>query len=167
MAIKLYLSAKLKTMRRKEREIKDVVIIHQILSQSSVCRLAIHDEPFPYIVPMNYGYADGNIYFHCALEGRKLDLLRKNNKVGFEIEYDSEVVKGAISCQWTTRYRSVIGTGEVEIIDEAEEKTIGFDAIMKQHGKTDNEYIPKALAKALVLKLNIHSFTAKQAGDWT
>ncbi|MCG8579278.1 MAG: pyridoxamine 5'-phosphate oxidase family protein [Bacteroidales bacterium] len=153
-------------MRRKEREIKDAVIIHQILSQSSICRLAIHDEPFPYIVPMNYGYVDGTIYFHCATEGRKLDLLKKNNKVGFEIEYDSEVLKGAVSCQWTTRYRSVIGTGEVDIIDDIETKTLGLDTIMKQHGKADNEYIPGAMAKALVLRLKIKSFTAKQAGDW-
>ncbi|MBK3517565.1 pyridoxamine 5'-phosphate oxidase family protein [Carboxylicivirga marina] len=153
-------------MRRKEREIKDAVIIHQILSQSSVCRLAIYDEHFPYIVPMNYGYADGKLYFHCALEGRKLDLIRKNNKVGFEIEYDSEVVKGDVSCQWTTRYRSVIGTGEVEIISDDEGKKFGFDVIMKQHGKENNEYIPAVLNKALVLKVNIMSYTAKQAGDW-
>ncbi|WP_430816987.1 pyridoxamine 5'-phosphate oxidase family protein [Carboxylicivirga sp. RSCT41] len=153
-------------MRRKEREIKDAVIVHQILSESSICRLAIYDDPFPYIVPMNYGYEDGAIYFHCATDGRKLDLLRKNNKVGFEIEYDSEVLKGAVSCQWTTRYRSVIGTGEVEIIEDTDAKIAGMDAIMKQHGKTDNEYIPKVMAKALILKLSIKSFTAKQAGDW-
>ena len=135
-------------MRRKEREIKDAVVIHQLLSQASICRLAIHDEPFPYIVPMNYGYADGAIFFHCATEGRKLDLLRKNNKVGFEIECDSEVVKGAVSCQWTTRYRSVIGTGEIEFIDDVKGKTLGLDAIMKQHGKADNEYIPSLFSQS-------------------
>ncbi len=153
-------------MRRKEREIKDAVIIHQILSKSSVCRLAIHDEPFPYIVPMNYGYKGGALFFHCALEGKKLELIKNNNKVGFEIEYDSEVIHDVISCKWTTRYRSVIGTGEVEIISDNEEKKFGFDAIMQQHGKFDNVYNEAALKKALVLKLKIISYSAKQAGDW-
>jgi len=154
-------------MRRKEREIKDAVIVHQILSQSSVCRLAIHDEPYPYIVPLNYGYKENALYFHCALAGRKLELIKQNNKVGFEIEFDSEVIKGAESCQWTTHYRSVIGTGEIELITDTDGKSHGLDVIMQQHGKKDNTYEPKVLEKALVLKLKIVSFTAKQAGDWT
>lgn len=153
-------------MRRKEREIKDAIIIHQILSQSSVCRVAFHDDPFPYIVPMNYGYEKGVIYFHCALNGLKLDLLQKNNKVGFEIELDSKIIKGEESCQWTTHYRSVIGTGEIEIVNDEAGKIKGLDVIMKQHGKADNKYDLKVLERALVLKLNIVSFTAKQAGDW-
>lgn len=153
-------------MRRKEREIKDELIINKILSESSVCRLALYDEPYPYIVPLNYGYSDGALYFHCAKEGRKLRLLESNNKVGFEIEYHSEVIGGNVSCDYTTRYRSIIGTGFVKILHADEEKRFGFDAIMKQHGKDDNTYIQRFLDKALVLKLEIKSMTAKQAGDW-
>jgi nitroimidazol reductase NimA-like FMN-containing flavoprotein (pyridoxamine 5'-phosphate oxidase superfamily) len=153
-------------MRRKEREIKDQEVILKILSQSSICRLAFNDEPYPYIVPLNFGYQNGALYFHCALEGRKLNLIKNNNHVGFEIEYDSEVVKGKVACQYTTRYRSIIGTGNMEIIDDDEGKRMGLDVLMYQHGKTDNEYIPGALKKTLVLKLNIVSISAKQAGDW-
>ncbi|TRX66220.1 pyridoxamine 5'-phosphate oxidase family protein [Carboxylicivirga sp. M1479] len=153
-------------MRRKEREIKDPDIIHEILSQSSICRLAIHDEPYPYLVPMNFGYRNNALYFHCATGGRKLDLLKQNNKVGFEIEYDSQLIKGDVACQWTTKYRSIIGTGEMNIITNDDEKREGFDIIMQQHGKHDNTYIQAALDKALVLKLEINSLSAKQAGDW-
>ena len=153
-------------MRRKEREITDQEIIQKILSQSSICRLAFNDEPYPYIVPMNYGYHDDALYFHCALEGRKLELIKKNSRLAFEIEYESEVIKGKVACQYTTRYRSVIGTGDMEIIQDDEQKRFGLDVLMRQHGKSDNTYIPAALKKTLVLKLTINSLSAKQAGDW-
>jgi len=59
-------------MRRKEREITDQQIIDKILSESIICRLALYDEEFPYIVPMDFGYADNALFFHCAREGKKL-----------------------------------------------------------------------------------------------
>ncbi len=86
-------------MRRKERCIKDQEIIEQILRQSVICRVAMHDEEYPYMVPMNYGYRDHTLYFHCALEGKKLELIRKNNHVCFEIELSHEIIKYAESCR--------------------------------------------------------------------
>ena len=153
-------------MRRNERKITDQEIINKILSESLICRIALFDDDFPYIVPMNFGFKDNALYFHCAIEGKKIDLIQKNNKVGFEIEAEHEILKFEQSCKWTTKYRSIIGTGEIEILRDFEEKTKGLDILMQQHGKFDNSYKPKQVENILILKLNISSLSVKQAGDW-
>ena len=154
-------------MRRKEKEIKEKEIINEILNNSQICRIAILDDDYPYIVPMNYGYDNNSIYFHCATNGRKIDLLRLNNKVGFEIEQSHEVVKNELSCKWTTNYRSIIGYGKIVIINDFEQKKKGLDIIMRQHGKTKNLYNDNAIKNVLILKLNIKDLTAKQSGEYS
>ncbi len=153
-------------MKRKERKIIDQEIINKILSEFLICRIALFDDEHPYIVPMNYGFKDNALYFHCAIEGKKIDLIQKNNKVGFEIEDEHEILKFDESCKWTTKYRSIIGTGEIEIIRDYEEKVKGLDILMQQHGKQDNSYNSRHVDHILILKLNILSLSAKQAGDW-
>ena len=153
-------------MRRTEREIKDHNLLEQLLKNANTCRLAIHDAPYPYIVALNYGYENNSLYIHCAKEGKKIDLLKQNNKVGFQIEIGSEIVKHDESCQWTTKYRSLVGSATVEIIDEHSEKVKGLDIIMKHSGKHDNSYNSKAVEKVLILKVSIQEITGKQAGDW-
>lgn len=151
-------------MRRKDREITDKKIIHEILTESFICRLGLFDNNYPYVIPLNYGYRENSLYFHCALQGKKTDLIKQNNKVGFEIEQTYEITKSDISCKWTTKYRSVTGNGSIEIISDFEEKKKGLDIIMQHHGKNDNEYNDKLLENMLVLKLNINNISAKQAG---
>jgi len=150
-------------MRRNDREITDPESLDKILKESSICRVALFDDEFPYVVPMNYGYKDQTIYFHCATEGRKLDLIRKNNKVGFEVEHSSRVVAHEIACGWTTKYCSVIGTGTMEILDQFEDKVQGLNAIMEQHGRFDNAYDENLLKRVMVLKLSINSLTGKES----
>lgn len=153
-------------MRRKEREISNQTIIEEILKQSTICRIALNDGEFPYIVPLNYGYTNHTLYFHCATQGKKLDLIQKNNKVAFEIESGCEIIPHEESCKWTTKYRSIIGLGEIVILSDFEEKKKGLDVIMNHNGKEKNSYNEKAVNNILVLKLSIQQISAKQAGDW-
>ena len=76
-------------MRRQEREIRDEAEIQEILEKGLVCRLGLYDGQYPYVVPLNYGYRNGCIYFHCAREGRKIDILKKNDRVCIEVDIDS------------------------------------------------------------------------------
>ncbi len=64
-------------MRRQEREIRDEAEIQEILEKGLVCRLGLYDGQYPYVVPLNYGYRNGCMYFHCAREGRKIDILKR------------------------------------------------------------------------------------------
>lgn len=151
-------------MRRNDKEVKDPEIIEQVLKTAQICRVGFLDEVYPYIVPMNYGYADNHIYFHCAPEGKKIELIRRNNKVCFEIELFHDLVSAEVSCDWTTKFRSVIGYGLISILQETLEKIDALDIIMKQHGKLDNEYNERLLNRVGILKLEIKSVTCKQSG---
>jgi len=153
-------------MRRKDKEIQDSKIIEEILNKSLICRIALFDEEYPYIVPMNYGYHNQSLYFHCALKGKKIDLINKNNKVAFEIEYFHEIIKKELSCDWSTKYRSLMGTGSIEILTDSDEKRKGLDILMQQHGREVNTYDEKSLKRVVVLKLSIKELSAKQSGDW-
>ncbi len=153
-------------MRRNEKEIKDKEIIKEILIKSNICRIALHDEEFPYIIPMNFGYFKNTLYFHCAKEGKKIDLIKKNNKVGFEIEQSHEILKDKKSCKWTTKYRSIIGFGKIAIINDFNEKVRGLDILMTHHGKKENIYNEKAVNSVVILKLKIEGLTSKQSGEY-
>ena len=152
-------------MRRQEKEILERDIIDKILKSSRICRLAIFDKEYPYIIPMNYGYHNNSLYFHCATQGKKIDLLKQNNKVGFEIEQSHDIIEDEESCKWTTKFLSIIGTGEIVIIKDKEAKKKGLDILMIHHGKTDNIYNENALKKVVILKLDIIGMTAKQSGN--
>jgi nitroimidazol reductase NimA-like FMN-containing flavoprotein (pyridoxamine 5'-phosphate oxidase superfamily) len=154
-------------MRRKEQEVTDKSIIEKILTGSEICRVAINDEEYPYIVPMNYGYSDNALYFHSAAAGEKIDLIKKNNKVCFEIEYAGEVIRNEDPCKWSTRYLSIIGSGEIEIINDTSDKKRGLDIIMKHYGNTaQNEYNVSQVNNLVILKLTINKLTAKRSGNW-
>jgi nitroimidazol reductase NimA-like FMN-containing flavoprotein (pyridoxamine 5'-phosphate oxidase superfamily) len=154
-------------MRRKEKEITDLTIIERILQESEICRIAMMDDEEPYIVPLNYGYADNTIYVHSASAGRKIDILAKNSRVCFEIEYSSEIVKKDEPCKWTSKYRSVIGYGNIEIVTNTELKRNGLDIIMRKYGYQGLlDYKEELLNRVILLQLKIDKITGKQSGDW-
>ncbi len=154
-------------MRKTNQEIKDEKILKEILSGATICRLAMMDGERPYIIPFNYGYRDGCIYIHSAPEGKKIDLLLQNPEVCFEVEDEMEILTGDRACDWTTRYRSVVGYGTVEIYSDEQSKQQGLEAIMAQHGAPElKEFNPKNLKRIVILKLSITSMTGKQSSKW-
>jgi nitroimidazol reductase NimA-like FMN-containing flavoprotein (pyridoxamine 5'-phosphate oxidase superfamily) len=154
-------------MRRKQCEITDQKVIEEILSKSEVCRIAMIDNGRPYIVPLNYGYKDKTIYFHSSPYGRKIELLKSNNKVCFEIESFSQIIQKEISCDWSTKYRSVIGYGTVEFIKDTHNKIEALNIIMAHYGKTGKDlFKDKSLEDVLILKLKIEEISGKQLGNW-
>jgi nitroimidazol reductase NimA-like FMN-containing flavoprotein (pyridoxamine 5'-phosphate oxidase superfamily) len=156
-------------MRKKEREITDRDELIAILEEADVCRIAIHDEPAPYIVTMNFGYETGGetaLFFHCAVEGRKLDLLAGNDTVGFEMDVGHELVRGEKPCQWSMKYRSIVGTGRVAEILGEKAKKAALDRIMDHYGFGEREktYDDAALQRTKILKLTVGEMTGKRRG---
>lgn len=149
-------------MRRREREIRDEAGIQEILEKELVCRLGLYDGQYPYVVPMNYGYRDGRLYFHCAAEGRKIDMLKKNDRVCIEVDIDSRIVRGDTPCRWAAKYRSVIGFGRARIVDDDKAKKAGLDVIMAHYGGSGGDYDEKSLQRTSLIEVVLDSITGKQ-----
>ncbi len=152
-------------MRRKDRQIVKKEDLEEIISNADVCRLAINDKVYPYIVPLNFGYQwedSLKIYFHCANEGRKIELLDVNNHVGFEIDIRHELVKGNVACDWGMKYKSVIGNGIIhEIVDETN-KINALNLLMKHYGYEGKPSYPGIMLKAVkVLCLEVNEISGK------
>ena len=154
-------------MRRKDREIKNREDIIDVLSRCSVVRLGINNNDYPYVVPMNFGFeAEGeslSLWFHCATAGLKLDLIRKNPKVGFEADCSLSLVEGERARNFTMEYESVIGHGSIEICEDSANKRHGLRAIMRQYapGK-DFDFRDEEIADLFVLRLDVVQITGKR-----
>lgn len=120
-------------MRRKEREISSRTEIDAIVHRAAVCRLALSDEGMPYIVPLCFGYRDNVLYFHSGKDGRKLDILHRNNRVCFEMEGDCRIRDAEEPCRWGLVYQSVVGFGRAFLVDDEEEKRRALTAIMQHY----------------------------------
>ncbi len=152
-------------MRKSEREIKDSEEMEAIIQQAQICRIGLSEKDVPYIVPMNFGYQGNCLYFHCATEGKKLDILRQNSKVCFEMDIDHQVVKAAGSpCGWSAKYRSVIGFGKAFVIEDFQEKSAALNSITQHYGGDWYDFSEKELERVGIIKIEIHSMTGKQAG---
>lgn len=152
-------------MRRSDREITDRNEIIQIMEQCDVCRLAFNDEAVPYILPLNFGlhYENENItlYFHGATEGKKYELLRRDNRVSFEMDCSHQLVMDGNKGSCTMKYKSVIGRGRLEIVSE-KEKYNGLCILMKQYHKEDFDFDRSVISRTTVMKLVVEEVTAKE-----
>ena len=154
-------------MRKSRQEITDQGILEEILSNQVICRLAMVEGERPYIIPVNYGYREGFLYIHSAPEGKKIDLLRQNQEVCFEVEDSVEILKGERACDWSTRYRSVVGYGTVEILSDDASKQEGLEVLMAQHGAPDlTEFDPGNMLRMVILKIRITSISGKKSSKY-
>jgi uncharacterized protein len=120
-------------MRRKEKEIKNKNMIESILQEADHCVVALSDNNSPYIVPMNFGYKNQTLYLHSSKEGKKIEILKVNNKVSFGVEINIEIVKKRKPCNWGMKYKSVVGKGYAYFINDSEKKKEALDIIMAKY----------------------------------
>jgi uncharacterized protein len=152
-------------MRRKEREITDIQELEAIINNCDVCRVAFADGNVPYIVTMNFGYSgeDRKIYFHCAGEGRKIDMIHSNNYVCFEMDTSHVLHEGSKACDFGMSYDGVVGYGHILIVKDAVERISGLNQIMSHYtGRTEFVYQQDVLEKTMVLRLDISEMTGKR-----
>ena len=151
-------------MTRREREVTDRNEILNILDTCKIVHVGLVDEDEPYIVPMNYGYTmeDGlTIYLHSATKGYKLDLIRKNPKVFIEMDCDIVPIEGNMPCQYGTTYKSLMGRGLAEIVENVEEKIEAMKILMKTQTGKEFEFNEKLVSVVSVIKISISEYTAK------
>jgi nitroimidazol reductase NimA-like FMN-containing flavoprotein (pyridoxamine 5'-phosphate oxidase superfamily) len=152
-------------MTRREREVTDINEIIKIMDKAKVLHLGLVDGDEPYVVPMNYGYVfEGEnlvVYLHGARRGRKLDLMRANPKVFFELDCDITPFEGEIACKYGITYSSVMGKGVAEILEDSDAKIAGLKAIMKTQTGKDFDFDEKMASVVCVIRIDVSEFTAK------
>jgi Predicted flavin-nucleotide-binding protein len=116
---------------------------------------------YGYGVPVNYVYHNGAIYFHCAVEGSKIDNIRANNKVSFCVVGETEPVPE----RFTTRYESVIvfGTAAETEGSEKEEAFIAFtDKYCHDYMDEGMKYMARAISTTCIVKIEIQHISGKR-----
>ncbi|MEK6793616.1 MAG: pyridoxamine 5'-phosphate oxidase family protein [Spirochaetota bacterium] len=149
-------------MRRKEREITDTAEIESILKSAEVATLALIDGDTPYALPLNFGYRERTLFIHCALEGRKIDMLRRHPSVAFSVFDNYAVIRGETACHWGVRYRSVLGTGRVRFITDAAEKKRALDILMSKFTEGPFVYDEKQMSRTCTFAVDIATMSGKQ-----
>jgi nitroimidazol reductase NimA-like FMN-containing flavoprotein (pyridoxamine 5'-phosphate oxidase superfamily) len=148
-------------LRRKDKEVTEPEEIERIIREGRTCHLAMVDDGEPYVVPVTFGYDGRALYFHSALEGRKVEILKRNPRVCFSIVAAAQVVEQPPDC--TTKYRSVAGYGRATLLTDAEEKIAGIKVLMRHSLGREVDFPVKGMARTLVFRIDIEELKGKQS----
>ena len=152
-------------MTKRERQITDEAQIRAILDTAKVLHLGLAVDNEPYVLPMNYGYTweEGKLtlYLHSAVMGKKLDMIRANPTVFFELECDLSPFEGEKACQYGLAYSSVMGRGTAWIVEDAEEKMRAMSILMKTQTGKDFSFNERLVSIVAVIRIDVTEYTAK------
>lgn len=150
----------IQTMRRADRAIPDSEAQHLLRVGEYGVLSTVSADGQPYGVPVSFAYTGEAIYFHCALEGHKLENLSGNNKVSFCVVGKTQVLPD----KFATNYESVIVFGQALEVT-GEEKQAGLIELLKKYSpgymEKGERYIKGDGDKAKVYKIVIESMTGK------
>ncbi len=152
-------------MRRSDREVTDFNELVAIMEKCDVCRVAFHDEEYPYILPLNFGMRvekeTVTLYFHGALEGKKYRLLERDNRVSFEMDCGHRLVLQEEKGMCTMAYESVVGHGTLALLSE-EEKYEALCLLMRHYRPEGYAFDKAAIPRTAVMKLTVTGLTGKR-----
>ena len=152
-------------MTKRERQITDPKQIEAILDASKVLHLGLAVDNEPYVVPLNYGYTmeDGKlvIYLHGAQRGKKLDMIRSNPRVFFEMDCDRVPFDGVMPCQYGMVYSSIMGRGLAHIVEDVEEKKKAMAILMKTQTGKVFPFEDRLVRMVAVIRIDVAEYTAK------
>lgn len=153
-------------MRQKDREVTDRNEIIEIIRRCDVCRIAMNNGDFPYIVPLNFGLQADNesirLIFHSALEGTKIDIIKNDCRASFEMDCKHELQYFEDAGYCTMAYESVIGTGRIKILDEQEKEAALHQIMNHYHPDKNAHFNTAAISRTLVYVLEVETITGKR-----
>lgn len=155
-------------MRRKEREIKDISELVKILSKTYVGTLSVSGGEYPYAVPLNFGFSENEgefkVYFHCASEGKKIELIKKNPKVCFEVHTMEKITgEGESACVYSCAYESVIGFGCARELTSHNEKKDALIKIMENCTGREFDFNENQTRGVTVFEIAFREVTGKRS----
>jgi nitroimidazol reductase NimA-like FMN-containing flavoprotein (pyridoxamine 5'-phosphate oxidase superfamily) len=150
-------------MRRREKEITDRDELHRILRDARVCRVAFSDGDRPYLVPLSFALDGDDLVVHSARTGRKIEVLRRNPAVCFEVEEGVEVAPAAAACDFSMRFRTVIGFGEAEFVEDRAERSRLLALFGPRYGAPEAAVPEPEVARTCVLRIRVRELTGKRS----
>jgi len=153
-------------IRRKDKAVTDIREMREILRTAQYVTLAMCLNDEPYLVSLSHGYDEERncIYFHCAKEGKKIDILKANNLVWGQALVDHGYVQGACDHLYaTTQFR-----GRVTFAEDIEEKEHALRLMIESLDDNPEEIIEKQLApesiqRAKIGRIDIDHLSGKKA----
>jgi nitroimidazol reductase NimA-like FMN-containing flavoprotein (pyridoxamine 5'-phosphate oxidase superfamily) len=143
----------MKGMRRKEKEITDRKEMVRILTEAKYVTVAMTDVDGPYLATLTHAYdpAKNAIYFHCASDGRKVDVLRRDNRVWGQALIDRGYVTGKCDHLYeTTQFK-----GRVAFLDDPDEKRHALETMIRKNEKDPETVIKDQVTDKSVYRVNI------------
>jgi len=151
-------------MRRTEQQITGHQAVEAILQRAKVCRIGLAEDNMPYVVPVCFGYKDNCLFVHSSPQGKKIDMIGKNNMVCFEVDTDVQLVPAGDPCGFTITYHSVIGFGRAFLVDTRDEKIQALNTIMEHYSQRGDYTFPESVVDAMaIIKIQIESMTGKRS----
>ena len=123
-------------------------------------------ENAPYVLPFNFGYSDRTIYLHSAKTGKKIDILKNNNKVcvAFSTDHELRWVNEEVACSWGMKYRSVLAYGKVVFIEDYDKKVIALNRIMGNYSERTFQYSKPAVNDVQTFKVVVEKMEGRAYG---
>lgn len=149
-------------MRRKDREIADRTEIDAIICSTNLMRIALVDGDMPFLVPVFYGFDGSALYFHSAQVGTKMEIMKRNNNICFEVSVDHGFIESDEACDFEARHRTVIGIGKAVIVEDQAEKIKALDLIVAHFSRKKFEYPKANLDRTAVIRIDIESIKGKK-----
>jgi hypothetical protein len=153
-------------MRVTKKQISDKAAIRALLEETMVGRVATNGgDGYPMIKPLNFVYTEGRIYFHSALEGEKMDDLRRDSRVCFEIDIPLRYVEaGENPCSASFRYRSVIARGRATLVDNDAERLSALRLLMKKYQPRGGygDFLEEKLRITAVVRIDLEEISGKE-----
>ena len=141
--------------------VHELTDIESVIRGATVCRLGLRDGKYAYIVPMNFGYKSGSLYFHTGAAGKKIECIRKYPGISFEIDLAHMIQTADRACAWDMQYACVMGRGRALFINDREQKIRALNIILKQYSDREWIYPPEKADKTTILQVIIETISAK------
>ena len=143
-----------KEMRRNDKQVQDKSWIEDVLKRGKYLYLGLATpDGDPYVVPLGYAYEDGTIYLHGAANGLKTDIIESNARASFNVTLDIELVRDEKGSEFTNKYRSVTGFGDVSAITALDEKNAALAILMRNFGGPHSDVTEEMSKSVWVAKI--------------
>ena len=153
-------------MRRSKQELSQKETLDIIENSTSGVLALAGDDGYPYAVPISHAYSDGRLYFHSAIEGHKIDSIKRSGKASFCVISQDDVVPE----HYTTNYKSAIAFGCIRIVENEDEKIEILRKLGKRFAPDNTEEmltdeIAGAISRTAVLEMTIEHLTGKESRE--